>query len=52
MTPDQILGLTAFLAGLGVGFMVQFVLSEIDRRDRISRRMQLPPFTTEGQGKP
>ena len=51
MSPDQILGLAAFLAGLGVGFLVQWALFERDRRDNIHRRMQQPPFTTEGQGR-
>lgn len=51
MTPAQIDGLTAFLLGLGIGVLVQWAVLEVERRCRIRRRLQMPPFTTEGQGR-
>ena len=51
MSSNEILGLAAFLAGLGVGVLVQWVVLEVERRAKMHRRLQMPPFTTEGQGR-
>ncbi len=51
MSPDHILGLACFLCGLAAGVLVLFVLFEVERRAEQRRRLQRPPFTTEGQGR-
>lgn len=51
MTPNEIDALCAFLLGLGAGFMVHWILFESYRRAAQRKRLQLPPFTTEGQGR-
>jgi hypothetical protein len=51
MTPDQILGLSAFLAGMAVGCLVQWACLESDRRAKLRNRFRSPPFTTVGAGR-
>lgn len=51
MTPDQVLGLSCFLAGIAAGCLVQCVCLQADRRAKLRDRFRAPPFTTIGAGR-